>query len=702
MRFVNKNIYFLIIFFIVSLILTFLLLGAENFSIKGYLYSENYDLISDQLAFKFFINDQWHFPIGKNPNYGIEVGNSIVFSGAVPILSFLFKSIARFLPNNFQFITIWFVICFTLQLFFSYLIINHFTRKKLYSFISSFFFIICPVLLYRIPIHITLVAHWIILFCLYYEITNTNYIKKETFYSLIFPLSILIHFYFLPMLMIIKYSFLLKDYIDQKDLKKNFREIVIPLVPLVIVAYISGYFQISAFDAMGFGYGFYSFNLAGFIDPQSTNDSINWSMFFTDIKNTNGQAEGFSYLGIGGIILFIFFLIIFFKGKETVQFSKLPFIFIFLICFLLSISNNIYLGNNMIFEYQLPKLIYGLLSIIRASGRFIWILYYLIIIFGIISIFQLFNNKNKSIFMISFILIIQAIDISPALKNYYKANAFNKIEIKNTNEEFWKTISEDFKIIRTTYFKNSSNIYPYISNQILENDFLRTDISRLGRYDRSKASSNRNRLYFDLNNKQLDKNTAYVIDNINHLRYLKYLYLMENMGFFFVDGVWLMLSGYKNKMSQNDIDKFDQIKIVEIKENTKHNFMTSGLMEPLGLGWTFSSENKGIWTEGNEFNILFKFKPKINKTYKIKLKISSIISKPNEYLNGFVKINGQTNRNFKFKNLSKGFIEFSIPNIKDETYKVDIIIKNPTSPLDLLQSPDGRMLGLLIESLEII
>ena len=158
----------------------------------------------------------------------------------------------------------------------------------------------------------------------------------------------------------------------------------------------------------------------------------------------------------------------------------------------------------MIFEYQLPKLIYGLLSIIRASGRFIWILYYLIIIFGIISIFQLFNNKNKSIFMISFILIIQAIDISPALKNYYKANAFNKIEIKNTNEEFWKTISEDFKIIRTTYFKNSSNIYPYISNQILENDFLRTDISRLGRYDRSKASSNRNRLYFDLNNKQLE------------------------------------------------------------------------------------------------------------------------------------------------------------------------------------------------------
>ena len=79
---------------------------------------------------------------------------------------------------------------------------------------------------------------------------------------------------------------------------------------------------------MGFGYGFYSFNLAGFIDPQSTNDSINWSMFFTDIKNTNGQAEGFSYLGIGGIILFIFFLIIFFKRLKSPSnfLSKLSFL----------------------------------------------------------------------------------------------------------------------------------------------------------------------------------------------------------------------------------------------------------------------------------------------------------------------------------------------------------------------------------------
>ena len=110
-------------------------------------------------------------------------------------------------------------------------------------------------------------------------------------------------------------------------------------------------------------------------------------------------------------------------------FSK--YILICLICFILSISNNVYLAGNLIFEYPLSKPIYGLLSIIRSSGRFIWPVYYLILIFGIISIFKLFNNKQKSLIVISFILIVQIIDISPALKNYANSKVFNKVTFKN-------------------------------------------------------------------------------------------------------------------------------------------------------------------------------------------------------------------------------------------------------------------------------
>jgi len=75
---------------------------------------------------------------------------------------------------------------------------------------------------------------------------------------------------------------------------------------------------------------------------------------------------------------------------------------------------------------------------------------------------------------------------------------------------------------------------------------------------------------------------------------------------------------------------------------------------------------------------------------------------PNQYLNGFIIFDGKKIKSFKFKSLSSDFFEFSIPNLNNEPYKIDIIIDNPISPLDLMQSPDGRMLGLLIESIEII
>ena len=702
MNFVRKKAFLFIIFFIISSILTIFLLGWESFSFNKYLYSGNYDLVSDQLAFKFFINDKWHFPLGKNPNYGIGIGNSIVFSGAVPIISFFSKLFVHILPDNFQFISIWFVICFSLQLFFSYLIIQNLTRNKLYSFISALFFIFCPILLYRIPIHLTLVSHWLILLCLYYEITNNNIIKKEIFYSFIFSLCLLIHFYFLPMILIIKYSFLLQNYVKEKNIKKNIKEILIPIIILLFIAYISGYFEISAFDAMGFGYGHYSFNLAGLFDSQISKDSLDWSFFFSDVPNKSGQTEGFSYLGLGGFLLFIFLLIKFIVTKNKKEYVKLPYILICLICFILSISNIIYFGNSLIFEYSLTKEIYGLLSITRASGRFIWVIYYLIVIFGIISLFKLFKNKKIPVIIISFILILQIVDIYPALKKYTNANIFNKSQINTANPNFWKIISEDFEIIRTTYYKNSSNVFPLISNQILKNKFLKTDVARLGRFDRRKASQNRNRLYRDLNNKLINNNTAYVIDNINHLRYLKYLYKSENVGFFFVDGVWLMLPSYKKKMNKDDFNKFNKIKIVEIKENQKHIFKKNGLENPLGFGWTFSKKIDGIWTEGSELNILFNFKAKMNKTYNVRLNLKSSIAKKNEELKGFIRIGDKKIKSFRFDNLSTGFLEFPIPNYLNEVYKIDIVIDNPLSPLDLLQSPDGRLLGLLIESIEII
>ena len=163
-----------ILFVLISLTLTIILFGPENVKFTNFSWISYYDMLAHQVAWKFFSNDIWHFPLGKNPNYGIDIGSAIVFTEAIPILAIIFKIFKNFLPNNFQFFSFWICLCFFFQLLFSYLIIYHYTQNKKYSFISSFIFLFSPALFYRIPIHIALVGQWIILASFFAET-----IKKE-------------------------------------------------------------------------------------------------------------------------------------------------------------------------------------------------------------------------------------------------------------------------------------------------------------------------------------------------------------------------------------------------------------------------------------------------------------------------------------------------------------------------------------------
>ena len=67
--------------------------------------------------------------------------------------------------------------------------------------------------------------------------------------------------------------------------------------------------------------------------------------------------------------------------------------------FILSISNTINFGNFVLLDISLPKFLYAPLSVIRASGRFIWPIYYLIFIAGLVLIYKKIkykiNNKKS-------------------------------------------------------------------------------------------------------------------------------------------------------------------------------------------------------------------------------------------------------------------------------------------------------------------
>ncbi len=701
----------LFLYIFLGFVATLYILGFDHLSFTNhYWLTSSTDMTSDLISWKYYKNDIWRFPIGSNPNYGIDIASGIVFSGSVPFLSVIFKLLGNLLPNNFHFFSLWIFICFFLQSYIAFLIIYHHTNNLSFSIIGSLFFLSSPIFIHRIPMHLSLSAHWLILLGFYIETKNESTMKLFCWIGLIL-LSALTHFYFTMILLGIFILFVLNEHLINLNIKKLVIQIFLPFIFLFMTMYIFGFFEVPYTDSLGYGYGLYKLNLASIINPISVspNNIVNWSLFLPEIpSHLEEKIEGFNYLGIGGIFLLI--IGIFFIFLNFAEFKKKkyrPYFFIIILFPLVALTNRISFANDLLFEFELPKYIYGIMSIIRASGRFFWPAYYLLFLGSILILYNKFTKKN-SLYILILLFFLQVIDISPGLQNYFNSNAF-KIEKKEIDYLFWNKLSQENQILRTTYLNNETHLLTSLKEILLLQNFTSTDIAKHARYNRKKASTSRANLYKSFDESTFKKNTIFVIDNNNHLRNLKYLFENKNFGFFFRDNVWIFVPNKKNEMTDFDkkaLSKYDPITLQK-KDNIILKFNDDQSVHGFGWSHSFLSPYAGIWTEGNISTLLFKFDKKINEDYLIKIKLSSLITKKNKPINFSVSLNDLFTEKFSLKDineLDENSIKLKINKklISDGIHYIKFQIDNPVSPLKLFRSPDARKLGLLVESIEIL
>ena len=703
-----KNINIIVLYAFLALVLTAYVLGINNLSFVNTNWLAARDVTTDLISWKFFKNDIWRFPLGSNPNYGLDVASGIAFSGSIPIMALIFKLFANVLPDNFHYFGLWIFICFFLQSYVAFIIIYNKTESLYFSIVGSLFFLLSPILINRMGLHLSLSAHWLILMSFYIE-TKKNLSNKSIYWAALISLSSLIHFYFTVMLLGIFFLFLLGNIKKNISYKKSFEQIFLILSSLTFTMFVVGYFNVPFTDAFAYGYGNYALDISSIFSQSSSsvNGKIDWSFLIPNTKML-GQ-ESFAYLGLGGIFLLIFLIIIFISNYNIfIKDEKfLSYFLIILIFSIIAISNQIHLFGSLIWSFELPKVIYGPLSIVRASGRLFWPIYYLIFLGSIIFLYKKFSKRN-SFYILVIIFFIQLVDIYPGLKRHFNSGGFLNAK-KIGDYSFWENITEKNSLLRTTYLNNETKFSLHLRKVLLSKNIKSTDISTHGRYNRKQASINRSNLYKSFDQKRFPKNIIFAIDNHNHLRNLKYIFEKENIGFFFRNNVWIAISGYKNQMSENDKKQFEKYNPITLKENTKINLNFYDVNSIHGFGWTHNNllNNKGMWTEGNVSILFFKVNETVGENFIIKIKLKSLITKNDDLINFDVNINNSLMEKFLLKNVSELkedsiFIKMSKNTIKDNIVYIKFIINNPVTKLELLQSPDARKLGILVENLELI
>lgn len=700
---IKKKYYSFLLFILISFLFTLFFVGINNiwFSSTNWLYGSG-DLTNAQLGWKFFSEDIWRFPLGKNPNYGLEISNSIVFSDSIPLFAILFKLFKQFTIHDLQYFSFWIFLNFFLQLYLGYIIILSATKNMFFSFFSSFFFLLCPFMLFRLSHHFSLGAHWLILFALYVFYFANKKKKKLYWYILIF-LSILIHLYFTLMIFVIYIFYSIENGKKNNNLIYEFIELFKKIFLSLFLMYLIGYFESSPINKVSTGYGQKKHDLLGFFDPK-INNFESWSIFFTDLKETS--LEGFNYLGAGNILLIFSTFLIFIIKKKLLNSSNSNYNFfrvgnLYLpIFFFWSISTNISFNGQEILSFNLPKYIFGVLSIFSSTGRFIWPVIYFLIIFSIIFLYKNFSKK-KSIFIIFILLIIQLADIT----NGINQNSFRgKNQVEKKYDDIWKFIEQNFHNVRTTYpFNNYGPIFKEFS-KILGNLYgLKTDIILNAAMDRKKSAQLRYDLIKKIISKTIPNDTAYIIDNLGHLKQLKLTFANENYGFFFRDQFMIMLPNQKDKMSNHDIEYFNKINPSKITLGKEVNLFFNN--DYLGFGWSHNFGDKGVWSEGENSFLLFTLPDTPKKNLIVEINYDLFLSNNNNNFGVKIFANKVLQKEIDFyKDRNYKKISFTIDknNFDSNILQIHFEFTGLISPFDKFESPDARKLGILLKSFKIL
>ena len=685
---------------ITSISFCFYLLGPNYISPLNSEWLFSGDLSTYQLGWQFFKLDEWRFPLGINPNYGIYLNSSVVFSDSLPLVAIFFKIFKNFLPSEFQYFSIWILVCVYLQLYFSFKIIYKITNNLLYSAISSLFFGIATIFIHRSGIHLSLFGQWIILSFFYVELLDKN---KFYYKNLIILLSTTIHFYFTIILLIIFFIEKVIDYFRNKKLIKSILiQTSIILFSSLFLMYIIGYFSLNLDDGLGWGYGYYNFNLNSFFNPvgQTNISEVIWSNFLAKREFQNGQIEGFSYLGLSGFIFLIIFLFNMFNKRNNIIYSNIKIFTICMIFLILSTSNNIYFDQTSIIKIPLNNIFYGILSTIRASGRLIWPIYYLIFIVGIIFIYQNFQKKI-SLLIILILLLVQIVDISKGLNQYKLGKQYdqknNQIFVK---DKIWKGLSSNYEQIRLLEPQNQSKIYYLLSKTLFEEKFLKTDIVYLARANRQKIIDMKYKIVnlLDIGDLDLFHKTVFISDNINAVRHVFHIY-QNKLNYYFRDDLWIIT---KKKINYNEVDNSNNLNDVYTHNFENNNSVNFNNFKIAGIGWDRKNLSDGLILEGYKSSLFLKIYGKnCSEESLLKIKINQYYSQNPYPINLKVFINKQFIKQILIDKKENDLLfKFNCLNGKKNSFYFHV--ENPISLFDKKNSLNRVKRSIILKNLSII
>jgi hypothetical protein len=333
------------------------------------------DWLQHWLGWLFFLDEPWGLPLGRVRSLLYPVGTNIAFTDSIPLLSLLLKPFAGFFPPQAQFMGPWLAACFVLQGYVGAALVSTVTRRSWAQWLGGVLFVTTPVLVARVG-HEALCAHWLLLALLFLGLRAVEPDTGRTSSRWAAGLAVLsatIHPYLAAMCWVLAHAVFLRLWWGRTV---KFTEVALTAAAttaaMLVVFGLVGYFggpQLS-----GTGYGVFSADLLTFVNPMAH------SRFLPELGRQPAQWEGLGYLGLGGLILFVAAVSSLLRTRPRIPSWTWPVVAACAVMALYALSNVVTFEGREVFHVR--RLATDSLPF-RASGRFIWPLHYLLLLFGV-------------------------------------------------------------------------------------------------------------------------------------------------------------------------------------------------------------------------------------------------------------------------------------------------------------------------------
>jgi hypothetical protein len=403
------------------------------------------DPVQYWLGFTSFKRGPWTWPPGLNPAYGLELGSSIFYADAIPLLAFLFKAIHPAAEVS-QYWGLWLFACGALQGALAWRLLGFATEDPLARLAGSALFVMQPILLNRMGGHFALSAHFLLLAGLWLCLVPGAGPRRTLLWAGLALLASLVHSYLLPMVL----GLWAADWLARAA--ASWRRPA-PLaaeafaVPLAAAAglWAAGFFVLrTGHGGEGARYGEMQLDLLAPFDPSF------WGAFLPDLPGPDHLEVGSSYAGLGVLLLLAAGGLAWLRRPLRGLSARWPLLLGLFGMLAVAVTHRVSVGGWQVELFALPPALVEPAAALRASERFLWPLAYALLVAAVAALAHGIGGRRAGLVLLA-LAAVQFADLQPGfarLDRFFPVGP--AVAPLRLSDPFWAEAARHYRRVRVT------------------------------------------------------------------------------------------------------------------------------------------------------------------------------------------------------------------------------------------------------------